>query len=172
VFQGKVDLSDLHPPTSFHILVNGRGPAGIVQGEGNLMMEAKDSTTRLCYDGTANVSGRIATVGQRLMDSSAKSIVKQSLQNLEKQIQARLEPEPEPAAEAAAAQPAAAPPDAPSQTEFMLNVTKDVFADLIPDPQQRKIVIGGAIFLGFVGLANLFANLVARRVAKILKEEK
>jgi carbon monoxide dehydrogenase subunit G len=172
VFQGKVDLSDLHPPTSFHILVNGRGPAGIVQGEGNLMMEAKDSTTRLCYDGTANVSGRIATVGQRLMDSSAKSIVKQSLQNLEKQIQARLEPEPEPAAEAAAAQPAAAPPDAPSQTEFMLNVTKDVFADLIPDPQQRKIVIGGALFLGLVGLANLFANMVARRVAKILKEEK
>jgi hypothetical protein len=53
----------------------------------------------------------------------------------------------------------------------MLNVTKDVFADLIPDPQQQKIVIGGALFLGFVGLFNLFANMVARRVAKILKEE-
>jgi carbon monoxide dehydrogenase subunit G len=171
MFQGKVDLSDLHPPTSFHILVNGRGPAGIVKGEGNLMLEAKEGATKLCYDGTANVSGRIATVGQRLMDSSAKSIVKQSLQNLEKQIQARLEPEPEPTDETAVAMPTAAPPDAPSQTEFMLNVTKDVFADLIPDPQQQKIVIGGALFLGFVGLFNLFANLVARRVSKILKEE-
>jgi hypothetical protein len=171
VFQGKVELSDLHPPISFHILVNGRGPAGIVRGEGNLMLETKGTATRLCYDGTVNVSGRIATVGQRLMDSSAKSILKQSLQNLEKQIQARLEPEPEEAVDAVVIPSSGPPPDAPNQTEFIVNVAKDVIEDLIPDPQQRQLLIGGALFLGFLGLLNLFANLVARRVAKILKEE-
>jgi len=169
VFQGKVELSDLHPPASYHIIVNGRGPAGIVRGEGNLMLESKGTSTRLCYDGTAQVNGRIATVGQRLMDSSAKSIVKQSLQNLEKQIQARLEPEPAAGADEAVARPAA-PPDAPSQTEFMLNVAKDVVEDLLPDTQQRQLVVGGVLVLGLLGLLNLFANLVARRVAKILKE--
>jgi hypothetical protein len=169
VFQGKVELSDLQPPASYHIIVNGRGPAGIVRGEGNLMLESKGTSTRLCYDGTAQVNGRIATVGQRLMDSSAKSIVKQSLQNLEKQIQARLEPEPAAGADEAVARPAA-PPDAPSQTEFMLNVAKDVVEDLLPDTQQRQLVVGGVLVLGLLGLLNLFANLVARRVAKILKE--
>ena len=43
------------------------------------------------------------------------------------------------------------------------------FEDLIPDPQQRQIVIGGALVLGLLGLLNLFANLVARRVAKNLE---
>ena len=171
VFQGKIELSDLHPPINYHIIVNGRGPAGIVSGEGDLMLEGKGTSTRLCYDGTAKVSGRIATVGQRLMDSSAKSIVKQSLQNLEKQIQARLEPEPIAEMEAVVIPPSTSPPDAPSQAEFMLNVTKDVIEDLIPDPQQRQILIGGALFFGLLGLLNLFANLVARRVAKILQEE-
>lgn len=171
MFQGKVELSDLHPPSSFHILVNGRGPAGVVRGEGNMMLESKGAASRLCYDGTAQVSGRIATVGQRLMDSSAKSIVNQSLQNLEKQIQARLEPEPKVGMDTAVVPPSAAPPDAPSQTEFMLNVTKDVIADLVPDPQQRQLLIGGALFLGLWGLLNLFANLVARRVVKMLQKE-
>ena len=73
--------------------------------------------------------------------------------------------------EAVVIPPSTSPPDAPSQAEFMLNVTKDVIEDLIPDPQQRQILIGGALFFGLLGLLNLFANLVARRVAKILQEE-
>lgn len=171
VFQGQVELSDLHPPISFHILVNGRGPAGIVRGEGNLMLETKGTATRLCYDGTVNVSGRIATVGQRLMDSSAKSILKQSLQNLEKQIQARLEPEPEEAVDAVVIPSSGPPPDAPNQTEFIVNVAKDVIEDLIPDPQQRQLLGGLALLLALIGLLNWFANLVARRTVKMLQEE-
>ena len=180
IFQGKVESSDLHPPSSLHMVVNGSGPAGVVRGEGTMTLESTQSSnlsisqpmTRLRYDGAVQVSGRIATVGQRVMDSSTRSIVKQSLQNLEKQIQARLEPEPKAGLEAFAPSSAAAhtPPAAPSQTEFMVNVTRDVLNDLIPDPQQRRMLVGLGLAVIVIGLVNGFANLVARRVAKILKE--
>jgi carbon monoxide dehydrogenase subunit G len=184
VFQGKVESSDVHPPSSFHIIVSGNGPAGIVRGEGNVTLEALAATTRLRYDGTAQVSGRIAGVGQRVMDSSAKSIVKQSLQSLENQIQARLSPVVETADTtegetatvpvAAPAPRAVAAPAPPGQAEFMINVARDVaqdvLADLIPDPGQRKLAVGAGLVVVVLALLNLFANLVARRVAKILKE--
>jgi carbon monoxide dehydrogenase subunit G len=180
IFQGKVESSDLHPPSSLHMVVTGSGPAGVVRGEGTMTLEStpspdlssSQSMTRLRYDGAVQVSGRIATVGQRVMDSSTRSIVKQSLQNLEKQILARLEPEPKAGVETIGPSPAvpSTSPAAPSQTEFMVNVTRDVLSDLIPDPQQRKILVGLALAVVVLGLINGFANLVARRVAKILKE--
>lgn len=174
VFQGKVESSELRPPASFHISVNGNGPAGVVRGDGTVMLEAVEENTRIHYDGTVQISGRIASVGQRVMDSSAKSIVKQSLQNLDKQIQARVQPEPaaagEPVAVTAVRSAAPIAPDAPSQFEFMRNVTTDVLADLVPDPRQRKLLVGLGVSVVVIGLINGFANLVARRVAKILKE--
>ena len=173
VFQGTVALTELRPPCSYHLVVNGRGPVGVVRGEGDLELTANGDRTAMTYAGKAQVSGRMATVGQRLMDSSAKAIVKQSLQNLDKQIQARLQPPPEVEVgeETAVSPPPAPAPAAPSQTEFMLGVTKDIIADLIPDPRQRQLLAGAALLLGLAGAINWFANLVARRVAKRLKEE-
>ena len=171
VFQGKVESSELRPPASFRISVNGNGPAGVVRGEGTVMLEAVEANTRIHYDGTVQISGRIASVGQRVMDSSAKSIVRQSLQNLDKQIQARLEPVMTTAADEPGVVRSAAPmPAPPNQFEFMRNVTSDVIADLIPDPQQRKLLVGVGLAVLIVGLVNGFANLVARRVVRMMKD--
>lgn len=171
VFQGKVESSELRPPASFRISVNGNGPAGVVRGEGTVMLEAVEENTRIHYDGTVQINGRIASVGQRVMDSSAKSIVRQSLQNLDRQIQARQEPmAPAVTGEPGVVHPAAPMPAPPNQFEFMRNVTRDVVADLIPDPQQRRLLVGVGLAVVVVGLVNGFANLVARRVAKIMKE--
>lgn len=175
VFQGKVETVELRPPAGFRLIVNGSGPAGVVRGEGNLTLEAIQDTTRLRYDGAVQVSGRIASVGQRVMDSSAKSIVKQSLQNLDRQIQARAQPAPSPAALASAAEESrGVAEDAllapPGQIGFALNITRDVLADFIPDPTQRKLLVGAGLAVAAIALLNLFADLVARRVAKRLKE--
>lgn len=167
VFQGRVELSDLQPPSRFRMLVNGHGPAGVVGGEGALQLEADGDTTRLTYDGSVQVSGRIATVGQRLMDSSAKAIVKQSLQNLDKQVQVRLQPAPVAGAVAAEAAAKALPP-APSQAEFMANVAQDVIKDLVPDDDQRRLLLGAGALVGVLVFLNWFANLVARRVVRML----
>jgi carbon monoxide dehydrogenase subunit G len=166
VFQGKVETVELRPPAGFRLIVNGSGPAGVVRGEGNLTLEAIQDTTRLRYDGAVQVSGRIASVGQRVMDSSAKSIVKQSLHNLDQQVQARLQPVAETGRTAAADLPA---PAAPDQTAFMLNVTRDVLADLVPDPRRRKALAGLAVAAIVVAAINAFANLVARRVVRMMK---
>ncbi|MCA9874731.1 MAG: carbon monoxide dehydrogenase subunit G [Anaerolineales bacterium] len=171
VFQGTVQISDLRPPHSYHMLVNGRGPAGIIRGEGNLQVAPSDAGCELSYEGTAQVSGRIASVGQRLMDSSAKAIVSQSLQNLEKQVAARQQPVEEGDGETAVSPPAVALPPAPSQTEFMLGVGQEMLADLVPDPRQRQLLGGLALLLIITGLLNWFANLVARRTVKMLQEE-
>jgi len=182
VFQGKVEMSDRRPPMGLHMVVNGSGPAGVVRGEGDLTLQSltppisqSPSSTRLHYDGQVQVSGRIATVGQRVMDSSTRSIVKQSLQSLDNQIQARLAPEPAALeAFAPAAVSPSAPPAPPQQVDFMLNVARDVvndtLNDLLPDPQTRRLVLGAGLVVLVVGLVNAFANLIARRVAKILKE--
>lgn len=187
-FQGKVESSDVHPPSSMHMTITGNGPAGAVRGEGNITLEAIPGATRMRYDGTAQISGRIASVGQRVIDSSAKSIVKQSLQNLDRQIQARLQPaapvatgardaglgEVVPAVFPGALQGADAElPPPPGQIGFALNITRDIaadaLADFIPDPQQRKLVVGAGVVVAAVALLNLFAELVARRVARRMK---
>ncbi len=174
IFQGKVESTDVRPPNSLHMIISGSGPAGVVRGEGNITLEATPTTTRLRYDGTAQVSGRIASVGQRVMDSSTKSIVRQCLQNLERQVLARLEPEPipEPTPGVAAAAPPAGPalPTAPSQGEFMFNVARDVLEDLVPDVRERRFLLGLGLAVAVLGFLNVFANLVARRVVRMLRE--
>ena len=74
-FRGEVNLSDLREPEYCRIEVDGKGAPGFVKGEGELRLEANGDATTLIYNGDARVGGRLASVGQRLMESStAKSI--------------------------------------------------------------------------------------------------
>src|SRR5690554_3952321 len=67
VFQGKVTLSNLNPPTGYRMQVQGKGPAGIVDGEGDVRLETVtdpngSSKTLMHYAGEAKVSGKIASI--------------------------------------------------------------------------------------------------------------
>ncbi len=82
-FKGKIKLENINPPTSYDIIVNGRGAPGFVKGSGALTLSAADDNkTHMVYSGKAQVGGRIASVGQRLLDASSKSIIRQSLDAL------------------------------------------------------------------------------------------
>lgn len=81
-FNGKITLSDVNPPTSYNISVEGNGAQGHVQGSGGLTLTPQGEQTHMVYKGEAQVGGRIASVGQRLIDASAKSIVRQALEGL------------------------------------------------------------------------------------------
>lgn len=89
-FQGKVDITDVKELESYTMIVDGRGPAGFGKATAQLAVraEAGGSTTRLDYDSDVQVGGRIASVGQRLLDASSRAIVKQSLEGLHAQIKA------------------------------------------------------------------------------------
>lgn len=168
-FTGTVTLSDINEPHSYHMSIKGKGAPGHLTGEGLVRLDHHDGITTMHYSGQAKVGGRIASVGQRLMESSAKSLTLQGLKNLEKQIEARLHPEPDPApttnnAAAGASPPrpqvpppSAAPPEAPSQTEFALGVAKNMLDDIIP-PEKQPLVFGTLAFVGLLLLWRLLGR--------------
>jgi len=120
-FSGKVDLLDKVEPTSYRMVVDGRGAQGFVQANASITLEAVGTGTRIVYTSEAQVGGKIASVGQRLIETSARAIVKQSLDGLNDNIKIRAEAyraraaadaAPEPAASTVEAEPAAEPPAA------------------------------------------------------------
>ena len=172
-FQGTVTYSDLQPPESLKLVMNARGPSGIVNGEGVLTLTATESGTLMTYQGEGKVGGRMASVSQRLMESSAKAITKQSLQSLEKQVTPQDEEEVagETAVSPTTTQATTDAPPAPSQTEFMIGVTKEMVEDYIPNPQHRKLLAGLAMFIGMLIMMEWCTSKIARKTANIMLQE-
>ena len=81
-FDGKVRIADQSPPDSFRLLVEGAGKIGFVKGEGLLKLTPKDEATDVAYDGDVQVGGTIAAVGQRLMDMTAKMMIRKFFDKL------------------------------------------------------------------------------------------
>lgn len=92
-FEGSVELKDINAPDSYTMLIHGKGPAGHVDGEGFVRLEHEDGTTTMHYTGDAKVGGKIAAIGQRLLDMTAKAITKQSLKMLAQKVEKRIEEE-------------------------------------------------------------------------------
>ncbi len=81
--KGNVELTDLVEPSTYNMRVRGKGPPGFVYGKGKLELEDAGNSTVLHYSVDAKVGGRIASVGQRLLDSSSKVITRQALEGLQ-----------------------------------------------------------------------------------------
>ena len=85
-YQGTVKLSEQKPPESLRLSVQARAPGGIAEGSGALQLEEKAGRTTVHYAGEVKVSGMLASVGQRLLDSAAKMVIAQFFKNLEKEL--------------------------------------------------------------------------------------
>jgi carbon monoxide dehydrogenase subunit G len=88
-FSGKVDLSDLVEPKSYKMVIDGRGAQGFVKASATIELASEGTGTKIHYESDAQVGGKIASVGQRLVETSAKAIVKQSLEGLAENIKIR-----------------------------------------------------------------------------------
>jgi carbon monoxide dehydrogenase subunit G len=75
-FDGKVRIADPDPPLHFRLIVEGSGKIGFMKGEGLLTFTPADTGTDVSYDGDVQVGGTIAAVGQRLIDTTAKMLIK------------------------------------------------------------------------------------------------
>lgn len=82
VFDGKVKITDQMPPSSFRLVVEGSGRPGFVKGDGLLKLSAVDTGTEVSYEGDAQVGGTIAAVGQRLLDGTAKIMIRRFFEKL------------------------------------------------------------------------------------------
>ncbi len=148
-FKGKVLLSDLEEPSSYNMRIQGKGAPGFVDGKGQLRLEDEGSSTILHYAVDAKVGGRIASVGQRLLDSSSKVITRQALEGLEQQVNAQ-------AAAAAGDEP---PPEieTPSQAEFAAEFTKGMVDELVPKDRRPMLFGIAAIVVLAVGFMTVRA---------------
>ena len=74
-FKGKVQLSDFNPPNGYRISGEGEGGvAGFAKGGATVSLAEKDGGTLLTYNVEAQIGGKLAQLGQRLVNGAAKKI--------------------------------------------------------------------------------------------------
>ncbi len=72
-WKGKVTLMDLDPPNSYRIVGEGEGGiAGFAKGAAKVSLTPNDAGTLLRYEVEAQIGGKLAQLGQRLINSAAK----------------------------------------------------------------------------------------------------
>jgi carbon monoxide dehydrogenase subunit G len=85
-YQGRVKIVDKDEPSSYRMVVEGKGPAGQISGDAIMRLDADGDDTLVNWTGNANVRGTLARVGGRVMQPAAKMIVGQFFSCLEGKI--------------------------------------------------------------------------------------
>ncbi len=110
-FKGKVELSDIRAPESYVISGEGKGgPAGFARGSATVRLEEVDGATVLRYEARADVGGKLAQIGSRLVQGTAKKMADEFFGKFSEVVTAREAPE---------VVPPPAPPAAPAVPEWL-----------------------------------------------------
>jgi carbon monoxide dehydrogenase subunit G len=75
-FSGRIKTTEANPPHSFKIFVEGDVVFGFLKGEGFMRLTPSPQGAELAYDGDVQVGGTIASLGQRIIDSTAKMMIR------------------------------------------------------------------------------------------------
>ena len=87
-FKGKVTLSDIDPPNGYKISVEGEGGvAGFAKGGATVGLADKDGGTLLSYNVEAQIGGKLAQLGQRLINGAAKKLADEFFANFAKAVE-------------------------------------------------------------------------------------
>jgi|CXWL01.1.fsa_nt_gi carbon monoxide dehydrogenase subunit G len=171
-FAGTLELTSIDPLNGYHMKLDGAGPAGFMNGEGAISIASDGEKTILTYDIDAKVGGRVAGVGQRLLDSSARVITKQGLEGLERQLAAIMAARAARASALAGAVEAAAAvadgtppgttvaagapvelPPAPTQAQAAVRFATGMVEELVPEKQRRPLaIVAGVAAVGLLTL--------------------
>jgi carbon monoxide dehydrogenase subunit G len=102
-FKGKVNLTNVQPPTAYTLNFDGQGgAAGFGKGSADVALSPEGDATRLRFNAKAQVGGKMAQVGSRLIDATAQKLAEQFFTAFETQLSP-----PSAAAPAAPAKPPA-----------------------------------------------------------------
>jgi uncharacterized protein len=147
VFSGKLLVSDEVPPESCTLTVEGKGAAGFGKGTGHVqLLEQPEGKTLMKYTGDLQIGGKLASTGQRMIETVSKSMVRQGLEALDKALQARV---------AARAENHAVDYKPPTEAEFAGAVARDVAGGAWSSPKVRMalyiiLVIVILVILGLI----------------------
>lgn len=86
-FDVSVELVDLVEPESFSMIVGGKGKVGFVEGKADVRLEDDGEECLMIYRAELGIGGRVASVGQRLLDSVGKTMSNRGLKAVDKMLQ-------------------------------------------------------------------------------------
>jgi len=150
-FSGKVTLSDLDPPNGYTITGEGQGgAAGFAKGGAKVWLEAVDggAATVLHYSADAQIGGKLAQIGSRLVEGSARKLADEFFAAFAAQAAAAAPA----AAQAATTAPASAEPAPQPVSQPAPVVPSATSSGLSPVLWIVGLVVVVAIILGFVAL--------------------
>ena len=149
VFSGKLVVSDEVPPESCTLTVEGKGKPGFVNGIGHVKLVPQETgDTLMKYDGDLQVGGRLASVGQRMIDTTSKSMIRQGLETLNEALKARVAAEFEGEGEKVEY-------TAPTESQFAVGVAKDVAGEMV---SSRTLWIVIAIVVILIIIVAIWIN--------------
>jgi carbon monoxide dehydrogenase subunit G len=92
-FRGRLTLFDIKPPESYSLAFEGQGgAAGFAKGAAQVKLTpTSPRETKLDYDVKANVGGKLAQIGSRLIDAAAKKVADDFFQNFTKKMSSSAE---------------------------------------------------------------------------------
>jgi carbon monoxide dehydrogenase subunit G len=91
-FAINVELKDKVEPETFAMHIDGKGGVGFTKGTATIALEEQPGPmTVMTYTSDVQIGGRIAAVGQRLLESVGKMMAKQALEALNKELKQRLD---------------------------------------------------------------------------------
>ncbi|MGE0629994.1 MAG: CoxG family protein [Hyphomicrobiaceae bacterium] len=124
-FNGEVELTDLDPPNGYTISGKGSGGvAGNARGAAKVKLTPEEDGTRLTYDVDAQVTGKLAQLGSRLIDSTAKMLAGQFFNRFEEIVVASVatanDAPPAPETISTASGPASSPGLSPGSVAWII----------------------------------------------------
>lgn len=142
IFSGRLVVSNEAPPENCTLTVDGKGKPGFVKGTGNVnLTDQGDGMTLMKYDGEMQIGGRLASVGQRMLDTASKSMIRQGLEALNEALQARV---------AAKSEGGEVDYTPPSESEFMAAVAKDMAGEVLSSSRVIWVVLAIVVILAIV----------------------
>src|SRR2546428_4383592 len=88
VYNGKVKLDEIQPPTHYKMILDGKGKQGFIKGSGTIDLTEQNGETVLSYSGDVQIGGPLAGVGHRMIDGAAKMMIGQFFAAMEAEMQA------------------------------------------------------------------------------------
>ena len=89
-FELTITLTDLQRPASYTMQIDGKGRFGFTRGTANVELASEGVGTVMRYRADLQVGGKIAGLGQRLLDSVSRMLTRQGLDALNRELTARL----------------------------------------------------------------------------------
>ena len=91
-FDVTVALGDKQPPERFTLQIDGKGAVGFARGTASVALQDQaDGGTAMHYTSDVQIGGRIASVGQRLIESVSRMMMRQALESLDRELRSRIE---------------------------------------------------------------------------------